>query len=251
MDEFPDQFALPEEAYRGFFRADSAKNAPAWAAVMSYPHVRVSAPGGTVRYETPKAYADAADWTSREATGWVRSEGVTPRRLHETAEKVHLLGGWTRFNAENNPILENRVTYILTRIEGSWGIQARFGIDSYVGHEVEETATATEDIATQFVANLSKANLSACAELCRFPLTIVRVGAVITATNEAEIVELLQGYKSRDISLKRVKAVQTGATGAVVEVVTEFSDGEEETGIVVVGKQDGHWSIAGTSKISR
>lgn len=250
MTEFPDRFDLPEDAYRGFFRADSAKNAPAWAAVMSYPHVRVSAPGGTVRYETPEAYADAADWTSREATGWVRSEGVTPQRLHETAEKVHLLGGWTRFNAENNPILENRVTYILTRIEGSWGIQARFGIDSYVGHEVEETAATAENIAKQFVAHVADANLSACAKLCRLPLTIVRVGAVITATSESEIVGLLEGYVGRGIRLKRAKAVQTGARGAIVEVETELSDGEIETGIVIVGKHDDQWLIAGTSKIS-
>ena len=251
MAEFPDHFDLPEEAYRGFFRADSAKNAPAWAAVMSYPHVRVSAPGGTVRYETPKAYADAADWTSREATGWVRSEGVTPRRLHETTEKVHLLGGWTRFNAENNPILENRVTYILTRIDGSWGIQARFGVDSYIGREVEDTAAAAEDIAKQFVAYVSEANLSASAQLCRLPLTVVHVGNVISATSESEIVELLEGYTERGIRLKRASAVQTGARGAIVEVITEFSDGEIETGIVIVGKQDDQWLIAGTSKISR
>ncbi len=250
MNDFPDRFDLPEDAYQGFFRADSAKNAPAWAAVMSYPHVRVSAPGGTVRYETPEAYAEAADWTSREATGWVRSEGVTPRRLHESTQKVHLLGGWTRFNAENNPILENRVTYILTKIEGSWGIQARFGVDSFMGYKVEETTAAVEDVAKEFVVHVGEGNLSACAKLCRLPLTVVHVGNVITATSETDIVELLQGYSGRGISLKRARAVQTGSNGAVVEVVTEFSDGEEEIGIVVVGKQQDRWSIAGTSKIS-
>ncbi len=251
MTEFPNRFDGPEDAYRGFFRADNAKNAPAWAAVMSYPHVRVSAPGGTVRYESPKAYADAADWTSREATGWVRSEGVTPRRLHETPEKVHLLGGWTRFNAEDNPILENRVTYILTRIEDSWGIQARFGVDSFVEYEVEETTTETENLAKQFVAHVADSDLHACARLCRLPLTVVRVGNVITATSETEIVELLDGYSGRGIRLKRANAVQTGASGAIVEVVTEFSDGVVESGIVVVGKQDDRWLIAGTSMISR
>ena len=64
MTDCPNRFDSPEDAYYGFFRADSAKNAPAWAAVMSYPHVRVSAPGGMVRFETPEAYAEAADWTA-------------------------------------------------------------------------------------------------------------------------------------------------------------------------------------------
>lgn len=251
MDEFPERFDQPEDAYRGFFRADSAKNAPAWAAVMSYPHVRVSATGGTSQFETPEDYASAADWTSREATGWVRSEGITPHRLHESADKVHLLGGWTRFNAEGEPILENRVTYILTRIDDSWGIQARFGVDSFVGREIEETTTVVEDVATQFVEHVSEANLTACAKLCRLPLTVVRVGNVISATSESELAKLLQGYVGRGITAKRVKAVQTGTRGAVVEVITGFSDGEEETGIVVVGKRDDQWLIAGTSKSSR
>ena len=253
MQEFPKRFDKPEDAYRGFFRADSAKNAPAWAAVMSYPHVRVSATGNMSRFETPEAYASAADWTSREATGWVRSEGVAPRRLHESVDKVHLLGGWTRFNAEGNPILENRVTYILTRLDGSWGIQARFGVDSYVGHEVDETTAAVEDLVRQFVSHIGEDNLKACAMLCRLPLTVVHVGNVITATSESEVVELLQGYSGRGIDLTLAKAVQTGTRGAVVEVITQFSDGEEETGIVVVGKQDqdDQWRIAGTSKISR
>ena len=251
MDGFPERFEQPEDAYRGFFRADSAKNAPAWAAVMSYPHVRVSATGNMSRFETPKAYADAADWTPREATGWVRSEGVTPRRLHESDEKVHLLGGWTRFNAEDNPILENRVTYILTRIEDSWGIQARFGVDSYVGYEVEETTAAVEELVGRFVSHIAEDNLTACATLCRLPLTVVHVGNVITATNESEVIELLQGYSGRGITLTRAEAVQTGTRGAVVEVITQFSDGQEESGIVVVGRQDNQWLIAGTSKSSR
>lgn len=251
MSDFPDRFDQPEDAYLGFFRADSAKNAPAWAAVMSYPHVRVSATGGMSRFETPEAYASAADWTSREATGWVRSEGITPRRLHESGEKVHLLGGWTRFNAEGDPILENRVTYILTRLAGSWGIQARFGVDSYAGHAVKETTAAAENLAKQFVSHVADSDLTACAKLCRLPLTVVHIGNVITAENESEVVELLESYIGRGISLKHVKAVQTGTRGAVVEVVTTFNDGEEETGIVVVGKQDDQWLIAGTSKISR
>lgn len=251
MDEFPERFDQPEDAYKGFFRADSAKNAPAWAAVMSYPHVRVSATGNMSRYETPEAYVSAADWTSREATGWVRSEGVTPRRLHESAEKVHLLGGWTRFNAEGNPILENRVTYILTQLDGSWGIQARFGVDSYVGQEVKETTTAAEDLVEQFVADLGKSDLTACAKLCRLPLTVVHIGNVITATRESEVVEMLSSYHDRGIRLKHVKAVQTGTRGAVVEVVTAFDDGMDETGIVIIGKQNNQWLIAGTSKSSR
>ena len=146
-DTAPTSLASPEDAYWAFFEADSAKDAEAWAGVMSYPHVRVSARGTASYYETPEAYASGASWESREATGWVRSRGIEPTRLHESADKVHLAAGWTRYNAADEPILSNRVTYILTRLDGSWGIQARFGVDSFTeGENTDESAAAAVDV---------------------------------------------------------------------------------------------------------
>lgn len=250
MPEFPTHFDTPEDAYYGFFRADSAKNAPGWAAVMSYPHVRVSATGNRAFYESAQEYADRADWAPREATGWVRSDGVTPRRLQQSDTKVHLCGGWIRFNAANEHILENRVTYILTKLDGSWGIQARFGVDSYAGHEIDETATAAESLVTEFVANLGNDDLAECAKLCRYPFTLVRIGNVITAENEQEMVDLLRGSTGRGVAAKKVSAAQTGTRGAVVELTTSYRDEPDENGIVLVGKTNDRWLIAGTSDIA-
>ena len=130
MNRYPTHFDTPEDAYFGFFEADAAQDGDAWGAVMSYPHVRVAASGEVLYFETARDYADAADWTSRVATGWVRTRGREPVRLHESADRVLLLGGWTRFNSDDEPILWNRVTYILTRLGDSWGIQARFALGS-------------------------------------------------------------------------------------------------------------------------
>ena len=69
------------------------QNGEAWAAVMSYPHVRVAASGETVYFETAQDYADNADWTSRVASGWVRTRGWEPVRLHASADRVLLAGG--------------------------------------------------------------------------------------------------------------------------------------------------------------
>ena len=71
-------FTEPEDAYFEFFRADSAKEPMGWANVMSYPHVRVSARGRAALYPTRQDYAATADWSGREATGWVRSKGIPP-----------------------------------------------------------------------------------------------------------------------------------------------------------------------------
>ena len=92
MNEYKTHFDTPEDAYYGFFEADASQNGDAWAAVMSYPHVRVAASGQTVYYDTARDYADAADWTSRVATGWVLTRGREPVRLHESPNKVHLVG---------------------------------------------------------------------------------------------------------------------------------------------------------------
>ena len=80
--------ATPEEAYFEFFRADSAQEAEAWAAVMSYPHVRVSAAGRVDYYETAEDYASRASWVAREgeefdATGAV---GVVERHLQDSVK---------------------------------------------------------------------------------------------------------------------------------------------------------------------
>ena len=79
MNEYKTHFDTPEDAYFGFFEADASQNGDAWAAVMSYPHVRVDASGRTAYYDTARDYADNADWTSRVATGLGPDEGARPR----------------------------------------------------------------------------------------------------------------------------------------------------------------------------
>ena len=70
----------------------------------------------------------------------MRSAGIEPVRLHQSGDEEHLLGGWTRYNAAGDPILANRITYMLTRAGGSGGLQARFGAGFLAGSDDEETA---------------------------------------------------------------------------------------------------------------
>ena len=242
MTDFPTRFDTPEDAYRGFFRADSAQNAPAWAAVMSYPHVRVSATGQTPWFDTAEEYAARADWTSRIATGWVRSEGVPPVRLHESANKVHLIGGWTRYNANDEPILANRVTYLLTKPGDSWGIQARFGVDSFGGDEEGGAAAATATV-QRFAEARQAGDFDACAQMVRLPLILVGVGEVRRVETAAELGALLGGNE-RQGAVQEIRVVQKGSTGAVVAVARDGG-----SAVMVLGKQDEDWQIAGISRI--
>lgn len=252
MNECPDRFDTPEDAYFGFFRADSAKNAEAWADVMHYPHVRIPARTGSQLFycDTAEEYAARADWTAREATGWVLSRGMEPVRAQESADKVHLLGGWTRYNADDQPILANRVTYILTKIDNSWGIQARFSADTFTGSDNGEAAEAAIAVATQYMAAMQRSDVQAAAQLCRYPFLEIGIGEVKRAENPADLAQL---YGTKPPSPKAVaaeaQAAQSGTNGVTVTLTTTYEEGDPEHTLLIIGKEPTAWRIAGISTI--
>ena len=249
----------PEDAYQAFFERFTAKDAAGWAACMSYPHVRVSPPreGGSARtasrfYPTPDDYAVAADWAPFEAAGWVRTEGVEPVRLHESDGMVHLLGGWSRFNAQGEPYLSNRVAYILTRLETGWGIQARFGIDSWDpdADRSAEEAAAVAVLQTALDAGMAR-DWEAHADTCHFPLTVVAPGQVLQIPSREELMRFessrveAEGDASPNVKAE-IHAVQSGA--AAVNVAVQMRIGGAITNeLALVTRRDGKWAIAAAS----
>ena len=244
------RFASPEDAYWEFFRADRAKDGQRWADVMSYPHVRVAAPTGSAWFETPEDYASNASWEAREATGWVLSRGVQPVRLHESADKVHLAGGWTRYNIDDESILSNRVTYVLTRLDGRWGIQARFGVDSFDEAENYETAAdAAVEVVERFHSALGAGDFETCAGLCGYPLTEVGIGEVQQFEDASAVHERFAKMTDRNHATE-IRAVQTGSSGVVVSVTASGEKAGTVHSIFLVGNREGQWRIVGISPIA-
>lgn len=239
-------FEAPEDPYHEFFRADSAKDATAWAAVMSYPHTRVSATGPSPYYETPEDYAARASWDAREATGWVRSVGVDPIRIHESADKVHLAGGWTRYNAKDEPILRNRVTYIVTRLDGSWGIQARFGTDSFTEGEVLDSSAPLAVVAAH-LENWGSGDLGAATEKLVFPFTNVEVGRVDRYVNASEVADRL--HVEPPGSVDDVRPVREGRDGIVAAAAWRGAQGSSFQAVFLVARREAGWRIAAASII--
>lgn len=252
MSDFQTHFKTPEDAYFGFFEADRSKNGEAWAAVMSYPHVRVAATGRIEYFDTSRDYADAADWTERVATGWVRTAGRQPIRLHASGDKAHLVGGWTRYDAADAPILWNRVTYIVTRPAGSWGIQARFALGAYDGRDDQGTAEAAVEAAMTQVRRyydaLAEADGRGCAGVCRFPLVEVGVGEVARIENAEQLAHRVS-RATVPISRLTIEAAQSGTDGVIVAVNAEYASGGGEQSVLVVGRQSNTWRIAGISRM--
>lgn len=218
---------------------------------MRYPHARVRAVGETEYFEAARDYAQAADWTARVATGWVRTAGRQPTRLHESRDRVHLVGGWTRYNAEDEPILRNMVTYIVTRPAGSWGIQARFAVGAYDGREDRTFAAAADSAVGQvrrYYDALDENDGKACAELCRFPMIEVGVGEVTRIEDGMQLARRVSRGRPR-INDLAVAAAQSGARGAIVAVTAEYASGGGERSVLVVGREAESWRIAGISRM--
>ena len=247
MDDLPDHFESPEDAYFGFFRADSAKNPRGWAAVMSYPHVRVSHTG-LYYCATAEEYADNADWTAREATGWVRSVGHEPIRCHASPVKVHIVGGWTRYNRDDEPILTNDVAYILTHVDGSWGIQARFGVDSFSGTD-ERAGDAAVEVVQRYVEAHRTADYDACAGLIRYPFVQVNPAHITRIDDADAMVAFVSANPASNVIGAEVQALRSGKNGILVTLERSYSGGGIESSIGLIVREAGTWKIAGASSL--
>lgn len=245
-------YASPEDAYWAFFETFNKKDADAWADVMSYPHVRLSPFRESRIYSRASDYSAAASWERIEATGWVRTQGIEPERVHESDEGVHLGGGWTRFDAHGARIRENRVVYVMTRLGESWGIQARFGVDSYsADQEVRAAAEAALDSAERYLQARCAGDYIACAELCHFAMIEVQPGEVRRWTGASEYAERCAETAARLRAGAELTVVQVGASGANLALEGTTEEGKSEQAIVLVAYRDGRWGIRGQSVIRR
>ena len=95
-----------------------------WSDTLHYPHVRFAS-------ETVTVYPGAAEFTDRpvfeglRSTGWRRSawRSRTPTLISDS--KVHFETVFERYNAKGEAIGRYHSLYIVTKIDGRWGIQAR------------------------------------------------------------------------------------------------------------------------------
>lgn len=107
-----------------FMAAFSAADVEAIRASFNFPHVRFHSGKVTV-------FAAAADFNldifraTTDAREWSRSEWLERRVIHAGAEKVHFDTAFRRLRTDGSEIATYRSIYIVTRIDGHWGIQGR------------------------------------------------------------------------------------------------------------------------------
>ncbi len=94
------------------------------ADTFNFPHVRFHSSKVTI-------YPTAADFdltifkSTADASEWSHSAWIERRVIHAGADKVHFDTEFARYRSDGSIIATYRSIYIVTRVDGRWGIQAR------------------------------------------------------------------------------------------------------------------------------
>ncbi len=107
-----------------FMAALNAYDAAAMDAAMHFPHIRIA--GGTVKvYDKPGSNPmDLFDKLKKE-DNWSRSAWNERKIVQGSESKMHMALTYTRYRADGSTLGVYESLYVLTLIEGRWGIQAR------------------------------------------------------------------------------------------------------------------------------
>jgi hypothetical protein len=118
----------PENAAMGvldqFMAAFNARDDEAMCRTFLFPHVRFAS--GAVRtYETYEACVEQFDFARfAERFGWDHSGWDSRTVVQANADKVHVMVVFSRYDADDELLAQFDSFYIVTRVDGRWGIRS-------------------------------------------------------------------------------------------------------------------------------
>ena len=92
-------------------------------ATLNFPHVRLAS-GRVTTWEGPGSYR-IADFLGRAGDGWHESRWDERTVIHAGPDKVHLAVQFSRWRADGSLLGRYRSLWIVTLVDGKWGVQAR------------------------------------------------------------------------------------------------------------------------------
>jgi hypothetical protein len=125
--ETPEEGAIREAlaVMDAFMAAFNARDVPAWADTLVYPHVRIAS-GKVAVFPDRDAYIATHDMNAFAAgTGWARSAWDDLEVVQASPDKVHIAVRFTRYDAEDRVISAFDSLYVVERVDGRWGVRAR------------------------------------------------------------------------------------------------------------------------------
>lgn len=106
-----------------FMDALNARDEAALAATMHFPHHRFAGDVFTV-WRRPEDYS-MQGFLARAGDGWARSAWDFRRVVAAGPSKVHLDVQFTRYRADGSVMGRFRSLWVVSRLDGRWGVQAR------------------------------------------------------------------------------------------------------------------------------
>jgi hypothetical protein len=107
-----------------FMAALNAYDAAAMDRCMHFPHPRI-AEGRLVVYDKPGTNPMDLFDRLKKSDNWARSDWVKREVVQFNDSKAHVALSYTRFRADGSVIGVYESLYILTKMDGRWGIQMR------------------------------------------------------------------------------------------------------------------------------
>lgn len=241
----PDLKAIGLDTVDQFITTFNSRDVDAWADTLHFPHVRPS-PFGPIRVlENKETYVSAFDYGRVLETGWDHSEWDYKQFLHQSPNKLHVAGQWSRYTADGQKILTTPIVYIVTHHEGRWGIQSRFGCDYSEDDDVTGFETRVFRLYETFVAHYNNGNIEACAELLNYPHYRIEPG------NVNELNQPSGFHKDAEhLQVDALMSVQTGqkSMNLGVELTIEQQGvRSRRQGIINVTDREGHLGIQAIS----
>ncbi|MEX2488945.1 MAG: hypothetical protein WD356_05390 [Pseudomonadales bacterium] len=239
MTENLEQIGL--DAVDKFIETWNSRDAERWADSLNFPHVRPSPFGPIKAAETQDEYVASVDFSRVVETGWDHSEWDYKHVIHTAPDKIHVAGQWSRYTKDGEIILTTPIVYIVTKVNGNWAIQSRFGADYAGDDDTTGMETRCIKLIDDFVGHFNNKNLKACAELLNYPHYVVGVGE-LEETQSAETFSLPDGRVMVDSFI----ALQTGnaSMNAALDVTVTNEEGNRALQVVVnVTNRNDHLGI--------
>ena len=239
-------------AYWNFFESFNSRDGRAFSAALNYPHVRVSSRGTPAIVPSLDGHAASMSWQRVLATGWDHTNGHEPELLHKAEDRAHIVGGWTRVDAQDKAVLVNRVTYIVTRTDAGWGIQCRFGTDAGTAQSSGETEAAharAVALVEDYIDAYNDRDWQQCASLMATPHFKVDVGLVREWQDRDSLQTAFRDGPWHFVTEISARAVQ-GGPNSVTVALDGVLDGGDRTlkGVFFLVNKDG-WGIQARSII--
>lgn len=241
------------DAYWNFFASFNSRDAETFSGALNYPHVRVSSRGTPAVVASLAEHATTATWDRVLATGWDHTNGHEPRVLHDSPDRAHIVGGWTRVDADGGNVLMNRVTYIATKNEAGWGIQCRYGTDggtATANGETDEHHERAIALVEDYVGAYNDRDWVRCAALLATPHFKIDAGMVREWDSREELATAFRDGPWHFVTGIRTEAVQGGMRSVTVAMDGVIDGGDRSLGCLffVVNKGEG-WGIQARSII--